>query len=290
MNDAATRHERRLNAHKRPAWSVRVRFESSFQRLECDVIDQPIVHREDRRQRTDRQVNAADLAPSEKAHGLTLVEQLKSLIGQHAVHRDAGRGRSPESKVPHRCRAVSPVRPGTIVDHGLVEALRCLGVLRGRLTTIARPLVRAPAFRADGTDAAPGLATPPLGRWRMGLRAGRRHRFDADALRWFDRIGFCCRGVASTYRVVVGRSEEITGPYVDQSGRSLLEGGGTELLSGYDRFAGPGHGDIYVDGSTIWYAHHYYDRTDGGAPKLSVREITWDQGWPSLGEPLSSGT
>jgi beta-xylosidase len=111
-----------------------------------------------------------------------------------------------------------------------------------------------------------------------------------DVYYLFASFDFCCRGVESTYRVVVGRSEEITGPYVDQSGRSLLEGGGTELLSGYDRFAGPGHGDIYVDGSTIWYAHHYYDRTDGGAPKLSVREITWDQGWPSLGEPLSSGT
>jgi beta-xylosidase len=103
----------------------------------------------------------------------------------------------------------------------------------------------------------------------------------------FVSFDFCCRGLDSTYRVVVGRSAEITGPYVDESGQSMLEGGSTEVLSGYDNYAGPGHGDVFVEGTTMWYPHHYYDRTDGGAPKLSVRELTWNDGWPSLSEPLS---
>ena len=103
----------------------------------------------------------------------------------------------------------------------------------------------------------------------------------------FASVDFCCRGVDSTYRVVVGRSPEIAGPYVDESGQSMLDGGGTEVLSGYDSYAGPGHGDVFVEGTTMWYPHHYYDRTDGGTPKLSVRELTWNDGWPSLSEPLS---
>jgi hypothetical protein len=103
----------------------------------------------------------------------------------------------------------------------------------------------------------------------------------------FVSFDFCCRGVNSDYRVVVGRSTAITGPYVDQAGVPMLQGGGTELLRGYNEFRGPGHGDVYVDGATVWYAHHYYDLTDNGAPKLSVRQISWAEGWPTLGDPLS---
>jgi arabinan endo-1,5-alpha-L-arabinosidase len=45
--------------------------------------------------------------------------------------------------------------------------------------------------------------------------------------------------------------------------------------------------EFFVEGTTMWYPHPYYDRTDGGAPKLSVRDLTWNDGWPSLSEPLS---
>jgi arabinan endo-1,5-alpha-L-arabinosidase len=103
----------------------------------------------------------------------------------------------------------------------------------------------------------------------------------------FVSFDYCCRGVDSEYRVVVGRATDITGPYVDKSGLPLLNGGGTEVLRGYNEFAGPGHGDVYLDGTTYWYPHHYYDTTDNGAPKLSVRKIIWDEGWPTLSDPLS---
>ena len=41
----------------------------------------------------------------------------------------------------------------------------------------------------------------------------------------FASFDFCCQGVNSSYRVVVGRSRTITGPYVDRTGTSLLNGG-----------------------------------------------------------------
>jgi hypothetical protein len=102
----------------------------------------------------------------------------------------------------------------------------------------------------------------------------------------FASFDFCCRGVDSDYRVVVGRSRDVTGPYVDSAGVPMLAGGGTELLRGYDEFRGPGGGDVFGDR----YAHHYYDATDGGLPKLSIRAIGWSGGWPRLGDPLSGSS
>ena len=42
---------------------------------------------------------------------------------------------------------------------------------------------------------------------------------------------FCCRATASTYKIEVGRSRDVTGPYLDAQGRSMLKDGGTLLLS-----------------------------------------------------------
>jgi arabinan endo-1,5-alpha-L-arabinosidase len=53
----------------------------------------------------------------------------------------------------------------------------------------------------------------------------------------FASFDFCCRGVNSQYRVVVGRAANITGPYVDNNGLALLNGGGTEILRGYSCLA-----------------------------------------------------
>jgi arabinan endo-1,5-alpha-L-arabinosidase len=99
----------------------------------------------------------------------------------------------------------------------------------------------------------------------------------------FVSFDFCCRGVNSDYRTMVGRSRSITGPYADAAGRLLTEGGGTEILAGYNGFTGPGHGDVYGD----LFAHHYYDAADDGAPKGSIRRIRWVNGWPRLSDPLS---
>src|SRR6186713_619166 len=36
--------------------------------------------------------------------------------------------------------------------------------------------------------------------------------------------GTCCDGANSTYNVVVGRSKQVTGPYIDNVGRNMMEG------------------------------------------------------------------
>ncbi|MEN3362700.1 MAG: arabinan endo,5-alpha-L-arabinosidase, partial [Mycobacteriales bacterium] len=103
----------------------------------------------------------------------------------------------------------------------------------------------------------------------------------------FVSLDYCCRGVESDYRVVVGRSREVTGPYQDASGAAMLAGGGTEVLRGYSEFRGTGGGDIYQIHGVDLFAHHYYDHYDNGTPKLSVRAVSWRGGWPRLGDPLS---
>jgi arabinan endo-1,5-alpha-L-arabinosidase len=92
----------------------------------------------------------------------------------------------------------------------------------------------------------------------------------------FDR---CCQGAASTYRVMVGRSTSITGPYVDRNGVAMNSGGGTEILAGHGSIHGPGHQAVLsdVDGDVLFY--HYY--ADSGASYLGINLIGWDAAaWP----------
>ena len=94
----------------------------------------------------------------------------------------------------------------------------------------------------------------------------------------FDR---CCRGVESTYNIRVGRSDAIAGPYLDREGRPMLEGGGTRIKSGTDRWPGPGHCAVLRDGETDWLVYHAYDGEDEGIPRLRIEAIRWDDdGWP----------
>lgn len=89
----------------------------------------------------------------------------------------------------------------------------------------------------------------------------------------------CCKGAQSTYRVAVGRSTSITGPYVDRNGTRMTSGGGTEVLAGRGSIHGPGHSAVLADtdGDVLFY--HYY--TDSGAPQLGINLLGWDAaGWP----------
>lgn len=95
---------------------------------------------------------------------------------------------------------------------------------------------------------------------------------------------FCCRGVDSTYNIAVGRSESVTGPYLDANGAALLDDGGTPVLES----AGPriGPGGQSVSGGVL--AFHYYDEDLAGAFQLGLIPLQWLDGWPvaSWGEAV----
>jgi len=94
----------------------------------------------------------------------------------------------------------------------------------------------------------------------------------------FASFDFCCQGVNSTYRVVVGRSRSITGPYLDRNGDSMAQGGGSPFLDGRGSMRGPG-GES-VTGNV--FAFHFYDAANGGKPHLGLAHLVWRGGWPEL--------
>ena len=107
---------------------------------------------------------------------------------------------------------------------------------------------------------------------------------------WFLFASFdqCCQGSNSTYNVRVGRSDSLTGPYMDRDGRLLTEGGGTLLLDAYGQWKGPGHNGVYVEDGAEWFVYHAYDSQQNGIPKLRIESIAWDaDGWPTLPSQLA---
>lgn len=96
----------------------------------------------------------------------------------------------------------------------------------------------------------------------------------------------CCNGAQSTYKIVVGRSEDITGPYVDRSGTPMMEGGGTMVLASHGRIRGPGHNAVLSEEDRHYLVHHFYDAQEGGVSKLQIRSLVWGkEGWPLAGVP-----
>jgi arabinan endo-1,5-alpha-L-arabinosidase len=101
----------------------------------------------------------------------------------------------------------------------------------------------------------------------------------------FDR---CCAGVASTYRIIVGRSDAVIGPYVDREGRPLLAAGGTQLAATTGRFIGPGGQEAFTTPAGDLIVFHYYDGDGAGIPKLAMTTIRWTMdGWPEFDIPNS---
>ena len=104
--------------------------------------------------------------------------------------------------------------------------------------------------------------------------------------------GTCCDGVNSTYNIVVGRSRNVEGPYIDNVGRDMFHGGGRMVIAAGDRVCGPGHfGRTVVDeGVEIMSCHYEADFEQGGRSVLGIRPLIWKNGWPVAGERIKQGT
>jgi len=97
----------------------------------------------------------------------------------------------------------------------------------------------------------------------------------------FASYDFCCRGVKSSYNIRVGRADSIAGPYLDREGKSMLEGGGTLLREGGERYKGPGHNSILVVDGIYYLVYHAYDAKYAGQARARIEPLKWDsQGWP----------
>lgn len=104
--------------------------------------------------------------------------------------------------------------------------------------------------------------------------------------------GTCCDGPNSTYNIVVGRSRNVTGPYIDNVGRDMLEGGGKMVIAAGNRKTGPGHFGRFIeeDGVEKMSFHYEADFDRSGRSVLAIRPLLWKNGWPVAGEEFKEGT
>ncbi|HEY0061299.1 MAG TPA: arabinan endo-1,5-alpha-L-arabinosidase [Telluria sp.] len=93
--------------------------------------------------------------------------------------------------------------------------------------------------------------------------------------------GLCCRKQDSTYHVVMGRSKQLTGPYLDRSGKDMNRGGGSSVIAGNAAWKGVGHNSAYtIDGRDLMVLHAY-ETADNYLQKLKILDMKLDQdGWP----------
>ena len=104
--------------------------------------------------------------------------------------------------------------------------------------------------------------------------------------------GTCCDGVNSTYNIVVGRSRNPRGPYYDNVGRDMMEGGGRMVLSAGNRVTGPGHfGHFVVDEGVERMSCHYEADMDlSGRSVLAINSLQWRDDWPFVADQFKPGT
>ena len=104
--------------------------------------------------------------------------------------------------------------------------------------------------------------------------------------------GTCCDGVNSTYNIVVGRSRNVTGPFLDNMGRDMIAGGGKMVIDGEDRQFGAGHFGRYIEDEGVekMSFHWEADLDRSGRSVLAIRPIVWVNDWPVAGPAFQAGT
>jgi len=104
--------------------------------------------------------------------------------------------------------------------------------------------------------------------------------------------GSCCAGANSSYNIRMGRSRKVTGPFVDNMGIDMLQGGGKLFLGSGGRSIGPGHFGLLDLGQGVqkFSLHFEADLDRGGISVLDIRPLLWRDGWPEAGDNLTAGT
>ncbi len=128
------------------------------------------------------------------------------------------------------------------------------------------------------------------GPWNVSSYEGAYIRKINDYYYLFLSTGTCCAGHNSSYRVVVARSENIDGPYVDHAGVKMAGtlSRGSKVLDSNDEFVGVGHNSLIKDDAGDWWIlYHGFDLREperyGNTNRRSllIDKLLWDEnGWP----------
>ena len=104
----------------------------------------------------------------------------------------------------------------------------------------------------------------------------------------FVSIDYCCNPDVSTdnYKEAVGRSASPNGPFVDENGTSMMNGGGTVLLESDANWVGTGGGTAYLDPSNgdSLLVFHALKLNENGAMYMWLKNLSWTNDWPVIGQ------
>ncbi|MBN2167526.1 MAG: family 43 glycosylhydrolase [Marinilabiliaceae bacterium] len=130
-------------------------------------------------------------------------------------------------------------------------------------------------------DTITGLATTQV----KHLAGGGSSSYEAPALFKEDGYyylvinrGACCRGLESTYYIIVGRSTNVNGPYTDY--RTLLP-------NKDGKYIGPGHFSLYRDSCANYVTTHFYNGERNGFAQYDILRMKMLDGWPVLSRNFS---
>jgi len=119
----------------------------------------------------------------------------------------------------------------------------------------------------------------------------------------FASIGACCEGMTSSYKVVVGRSTKLEGPYLSKTGSNMNNFDAWNpsnyqpiIMRGDAMFGGPGHNSRIItdDNGVDWMFYHAYTSDEVNSDtnrQLMLDKVEWDENdWPTLGYGTPSYT
>ncbi len=100
----------------------------------------------------------------------------------------------------------------------------------------------------------------------------------------FASTGTCCEGLKSTYQTVVGRSDNLWGPYVDKKGNPMLENNHEILIHKNKDFVGTGHNaELVADkNGDDWVLYHGVSVANPSGRVLLLDKVIWKEGWPTV--------
>ncbi len=99
----------------------------------------------------------------------------------------------------------------------------------------------------------------------------------------FASRGKCCAGIESTYQMVMGRSKNVKGPYLNKNGESWVDNKYSLLLAGDSAEPGRGHNGFFTEHDTTFIVYHAYTRSANGASLLNIKPLYMDEdGWPTV--------
>lgn len=100
----------------------------------------------------------------------------------------------------------------------------------------------------------------------------------------FASIGSCCEGLKSTYTTVVGRSNNLFGPYLDKQGRSMMDNHHEILIQKNAKFVGTGHNSEIISDKKgqDWMFYHAVSVDNPKGRVLVLDQIRWNNDWPYI--------